>query len=255
MKKLMAAPYILLLTIFFIVPLICGLFLSFYDGVFGASFVGFSHYTQLIKSDYFIRAISNTALFILVSTITVIPLSFIIASAIFDGGNSDPFLLAPMLIPFVVPSMALYYPYVQTYAALGENQLVWVTSIFLWKQIGLHILIYFIGIILLDPHLDEAAQVDGASYFRRVICIRLPLLWPYHILSVLLAVVNSNRIFNDIYVVFGENVPSKLYMIQNLLFDLMKSMKFNSMMVIEMLFLIGIVLILLLSKLNKKVKL
>lgn len=48
----------------------------------------------------------------------------------------------------------------------NELVTIWSVCVYLWEQMGLQIIVYFIGLTLIDPHIDEAAQVDGAGYSR-----------------------------------------------------------------------------------------
>ena len=63
---------------------------------------------------------------------------------------------------------------------------------YLWKTVGYATVIYFAGLMGIDPTLSEVAAIDGASRLQRIFRITLPLLSP---LIVIMAILGIGRIF------------------------------------------------------------
>jgi putative aldouronate transport system permease protein len=75
----------------------------------------------------------------------------------------------------------------------------------LWKEIGFGSIVYLAAIAGVDPHLYEAASMDGASRFKQIFLVTLPCIMPVVIIFMILAIGNLlNAGFEDI-LLLGSN--------------------------------------------------
>jgi multiple sugar transport system permease protein len=72
---------------------------------------------------------------------------------------------------------------------------------------GAMMLIFLAGLKNIPRELHEAAEVDGASPWRRFWSVSLPLLTPYIFYNLVIGLVNSLQIFEPIYVLYRDNQP------------------------------------------------
>ena len=70
----------------------------------------------------------------------------------------------------------------------------------IWIQIGYTIVIFISGMSRLDPYLDEAAQLDGATWFQRFRIITIPQLYPEISVVGLTTTVAALKVFGPVYV-------------------------------------------------------
>jgi ABC-type sugar transport system permease subunit len=75
-----------------------------------------------------------------------------------------------------------------------------VLAFVVWRWIGYYMIIFWVGIRAVPETYMEAARMDGASAWRTVRSIILPLLRPIVLLATVLATVNGFTIFSEVYV-------------------------------------------------------
>ncbi|HAE71765.1 MAG TPA: sugar ABC transporter permease, partial [Flavobacteriaceae bacterium] len=70
----------------------------------------------------------------------------------------------------------------------------------IWIQVGYTIVIFVSGMSRLDPYLDEAAQLDGATWFQRFRIVTIPQLYPEIAVVLLTTTVAALKVFGPVYV-------------------------------------------------------
>jgi len=75
-----------------------------------------------------------------------------------------------------------------------------------WQQTGLSMVIFLSGLTTIHVDLLEAAEIDGANKFRKILYVVIPLLKPSTVVVVALSVINSLKGFDIVYIigVFSE---------------------------------------------------
>ena len=79
--------------------------------------------------------------------------------------------------------------------------------LFIWKNIGICIVLLTAAFTAIDGSIFEAARLDGAGKFKLHTKITVPMIMPTIFFTVLLSIVNSFRIFKESYLFFGTNYP------------------------------------------------
>jgi multiple sugar transport system permease protein/raffinose/stachyose/melibiose transport system permease protein len=72
-----------------------------------------------------------------------------------------------------------------------------------WQQVGLAMVIFLAGLTSIPTELTEASQIDGASYWRSLRHVVIPLLSPATVVVVALAIINSLKSFDIVYIMTG----------------------------------------------------
>ncbi len=213
-------PALLVLIVFKYLPM-GGLVMAFKNyrpllGIFGSPWNGFDNFVFFFRSALIWQVTRNTLLYNL-SFIVLTPI-VAVTFAIMMYEIATPFfiklyqtvLFLPFFMSWVVVSIMLF-------ALLNSqngifNQLLmnlfglqpvrWYTEpgvwppiiifAYLWKTAGYSTVIYFAGLMGIDPTLFEVASIDGASRMQRIFRITLPLLSP---LIVIMAILAIGRIF------------------------------------------------------------
>jgi putative aldouronate transport system permease protein len=230
---LLALPGILFLVIFAYVPLV-GHLLAFEDyklstGLFGSKFVGFENFEFFFGGRDWITVTKNTVL--LNSLFLGIGLSFslVLAVSINEMRNvpvkklAQSFIFLPYFISWQVISIMIYTllnsstGFVnQVLHGLGMKPVNWYGRPELWpailtfanifKYAGYNSIIFLATIVGIPEELFESARIDGATRFRQVMHITLPLLRPIFIIMLLMGI---GRIFYGdfgmIYGIVGDN--------------------------------------------------
>lgn len=267
-------PYLMFLipslagiAVFYIIPY-CDIFRRAFFATSGKEFVGLGNFTDIITNEAFLLAIRNTGRFVVVCIPLLLILSFAIALYIYNRLSENTLLktmfLAPMAIP--VAAVVLFWKILfqkqgllnALLAALDINTIDWMNTgyafwilvlSYVWKNLGYHIILWIAGLSMIPNNLYEAARIDGAENRQMFFRITLPNLKPMIFVVVVLALLNSFKVFREAYLVAGNYPNESMYLIQHLFNNWFRDLSLDKMAAAS--FLISIVLILLIFALRK----
>jgi ABC-type sugar transport system permease subunit len=216
------APAIILLAVFVFYPLASAIFTSLTDwnGISRTfDFVGIANYLQLFGDSDILRAAGATLLYTALTLPPSLVLAFAAALLVARPSRSSTVLRVSMAIPFVVsiavvsavwmwilePHFGLLN-YLASLVGLPEQNWLgdpaWamfaVAIPSVWRQFGYFMLILLAGIHNIDPALQEAARLDGASSAQRAWHVTLPLLGPQLFFCLVLGVIDSFQVFAQV---------------------------------------------------------
>lgn len=208
----LAVPLILYFIIFKYIP-IYGLQIAFKDfnpadGILGSEWIGFEQFEKFFNSFHFWRMIKNT-LFLNLYQLAVFPISVIVALSFNELRNgrfkkwTQTITYAPhfislavlvgMLIQFLHPETGLVNLALQAVGIEPINFMEspgWFKTVFVasdqWQQLGWGAIIFLAALTAVDPQQHEAATVDGATRFQRIIHINIPAIMPTIIVLLIL---------------------------------------------------------------------
>ena len=194
MKKyfpIFALPTLAAFLIGFIIPFIMGIYLSFceFTTVNDAHFVGLKNYAKIFTDSTFIHALWFTALFTVVSVLTINVLAFAIAMLLtrkIRGTNLFrtvffmPNLIGGIILGYIwqliINGVLLQFNKTLTFSpAYGFWGLILLMN---WQQIGYMMIIYIAGIQNIPGELVEAAKMDGASPVQLLKNVTIPMVMP-----------------------------------------------------------------------------
>lgn len=223
------APALLLIAVFFFLPVIAALLLSFTDFDIYAlgdlnrlRFVGLDNYRQLLQSPLFWTALGNTAYFVIVGGPLSVTVSLGAALLVNSHLNRYPGLFRTALfLPVVTTLVAvavvwryLYHPRygllnyglswlgVEPIDWLGDPQWAMPALILMavWKNFGFNMIVFIAGLQTIPTTLYEAARIDGAGAWRQFRHITLPLLGPTFLFVALMTLIGYFQVFAEPYV-------------------------------------------------------
>lgn len=228
-------PSILYFCVFSYFPIINGTIISFQNfRFFGKNqFIGLKNYLDVIRTPGFWRILRNTLILGLGNVILTAFIPLILALLLNEIFFSfwkrflQTVLYLPHLFSWVVVGGIWIFVlspnsgFVNAFADLLGIKTISVFTeetyarplfigINLWKQSGYVCILYLASIAGINPELYEAAMVDGAGAFKRVIYITLPELYNTLKVVLLLNVMGSLRIFNQVYVLRNEVIAPKV---------------------------------------------
>ncbi len=216
----------------FIIPFIMGIYLSFckFTTVTDAKLVGFSNYVKVFTDPTFVHALWYTALFTVVSVITINLFAFTIAmlltkamrgTNIFRTVFFMPNLIGGIVLGYIwqliINGVLLYYDRTLTYSATyGFWGLVILMN---WQQIGYMMIIYIAGIQNIPGELIEAARIDGASKWQVLRNVTIPMLMPSITICSFLTLTNGFKLFDQNMALTGGAPSEKSQMLALNIFD------------------------------------
>jgi len=223
------APALLLIAVFFFLPVLAALLLSFTDFDIYAlgdldrlRFVGFSNYLHLLQSPLFWTALGNTCYFVVVGGPLSVAVSLGAALMVnsrltrFPGLFRTAFFL-PVVTTLVAVAVVWRYLYHPRYgllnyalSLLGIDPIDWlgdpdwampaIVLLAVWKNFGFNMIIFIAGLQTIPTQLYEAARIDGAGVWREFRYITLPLLGPTFLFVALMTMIGYFQVFAEPYV-------------------------------------------------------
>lgn len=219
-------PTVAAFFIGFIVPFIWGVYLSFnkFTVVNNLHFVGFKNYVTMFKEGDFGHSLWYTALFTVVSVVTINVLAFLIALALCKKFHGTRLFRTIFFMPNLIGGIVLGYIWqiilngmlVHWKVTLTTNEWYgfWGLIILMnWQQIGYMMIIYIAGIMSVPQDLIESAMIDGAGSWERLKSVIIPILRPSITICTFLTLTNGFKLFDQNLALTAGNPGKKSEML------------------------------------------
>lgn len=216
-------PAFIVLTVFFFIPFFQTIFLSFFDyskDIYHPDFVFLSNYFELIKSPLFLKTIINTFYFMIlcVPFLVIFPLflAILINQKIACKTLYKILIYIPVVISIVVVAIAFKWLYAPEgllnffIEKIGLKPVGWLSDpsvsmisvalVTIFKGIGYYMMIYLSALMSIPKDLYEAAEVDGATGFRKHMLVTIPHIMPIIALVSTISSISALKVFVEIYV-------------------------------------------------------
>jgi multiple sugar transport system permease protein len=238
-------PGLLGFCVFFIVPFCMSMVYAFMDKPIGGSFIGFANFTSLFKNRAYRLGLVNTLRFIGLSTPLNIGISLGIAVLVNQIVKGREWFSLIFLVPLVIPSgsMVFFWKTLFSYdgalngmlRAIGIAKINWLDSflalpvvilIFLWKNCGYNMVLFLAGLGNIPKDYYEAAWMDNASFLQVFRHITIPCLLPTTVLALIMSIINSFKIFREIYLITGNYPHQSIYTLQHFMNNMFASLNY-----------------------------
>lgn len=222
------APFGVLYLLFILGPLAYGVLSS----LFGASlvrpglgeFIGLRNYTDVLGSSLFWTSMRNTVFFTALTTIPLVLTGLVTAILVNRVARAQWFFRLAFFLPYMLPSatMALIWLYVfspglglfdsvlgwfgiEAQGLLGNpsTAMLGVALATVWWTLGFNFILYLAGLQEIPAEHYEAAALDGATTLQQIRFIVLPQLRNTTVLVVILQIVASLKVFDQIFIMTG----------------------------------------------------
>lgn len=237
---LFLAPSYLLLIGFLIIPMIAAVLLSFtqWDLLTPPQWIGFQNFTELFRDKNFYHSLGNTLYFIVGYLPVVYLLGLTAALALNTKFKGSGWIRAAYFLPVITSwvVVALLWKWIlnpqgglvnSALASIGITGPGWWTStswampsVILasaWKDLGYVMLILLAGLQAIPPEYREAAAIDGASNWKILTKITLPLLTPSSFFVIVISLINNFQVFDQFWIMTkGGPEGSTTVILQNI---------------------------------------
>ncbi|MEV0236519.1 sugar ABC transporter permease [Nonomuraea sp. NPDC050786] len=218
-------PSLLLFLVVIVVPFLMNVGASFtrWSGVGTPRWIGFDNYTRLLKDERFWQSFQHNVGLIVAMAIVPTAIGLVLAAALFDyigkrfGPRTASALRAmyylPQVLPVAVAGVVWGWMLHPSYGAvnqifgldldwLGDPDLALATvmAVMVWFQLGYPVVIFMAGLQRVDPAYYEAAEIDGASWWRKFWHITLPQIRPEVFVVLLTCTIAALKVFGPIFV-------------------------------------------------------
>ena len=235
-------PSFLGVCIFFISPFGVVVYYSVIDGNVSKNFVFLDNFTKLFQNSAFRLAARNTAVFsataVPLAVVLAILLALLLECRIPLKSQFRTFFLSPMMVP--VASVVLIWQVLFNYNGTVNVFLslfniekidflqsdycqIVVIILFLWKNLGYNMILFMAGLANIPRELLEVADVSGASEAYKFFSIKLRYLSPTILFVTILSIINSFKIFREVFLLAGSYPYEGLYTLQHFMNNTFKS--------------------------------
>ena len=224
-------PSLIGMVVFYFIPSLFSLYYSFTD--FAGGFVGLRNFGNVLSNLAFRTAAQNSVLFIAVVLVLSTVISFFLASLL-QKIKSKKIWICFFMLPLVIPSGSVVFFYNVLFAhngavnrvllQLGMDTPFWFSAdynffiiviMFLFRNVGFNLVLFLAGFQTIPESYYEAAKIEGGSKFAILKNITGVYIMPTLFLVVIMTIVNSFRIFRELYLLFGSFPAGRAYMMQH----------------------------------------
>jgi raffinose/stachyose/melibiose transport system permease protein len=235
---LFLGPTTLFFAITVLVPFVYGIYLTLNKMDTPSDpmvFSGLLNYVNAVKDDQFWASLWLTLKFVVATVFLVnivgFGLAYLVTSGIRIQNSMRTAYFTPNLIGGLVLGYIWQFIFVQSLPSIGEKlgitwlKLGWLGDphmafwalviVTIWQTSGYMMIIFIAGLISIPKDLIEAAKIDGAGPFKRLVNVTLPLMVPSFVVTIFLSLKNA-------------------FMVYDLNFSLTKGGPFNSTLMVSM---------------------
>ena len=222
-------PWIVGFIVLTLVPMVMSLYYSFtnYNLLTPPKFIGIENYISMFTSDlHFNNALKVTFIYVFASVPLQLLVSLILAFILNKGVKGLSFFRAAFYVPSLLGgSVAISLLWRQIFGMDGIlNQVlgmmgigcdiswvanpdtaVWTLVILRMWQFGSPMIIFLAAIKQVPQEMMEAAAIDGASRFKQITKIMLPLISPIILFNLIMQIISAFKVFTESYIISGGN--------------------------------------------------
>lgn len=216
-------PFLIAFGLFLIWPTIYGLWMSFTGTSLAGTktdFIGLDNWAEALSDPNVWTSLGNTAWFTVLSTIPLVIVAMLLAVLVNTGLPGQWFWRLAFFMPFLLastvvsqfwswmynPQLGLINTFLGWFGITGpawlqdpNTAMISVVVTTVWWTIGFNFLLYLAALQNIPDQLYEAASLDGAGRWRKFRSITLPQLVPTTVLVLVLQLLASLKVFDQIY--------------------------------------------------------
>lgn len=214
-------PALVLVGIFMIYPIVWSLWMSFQTGRgMQLSFGGLANIVRLTQDPLFLRALTNTLIFLAIQVPVMLVLALLFANALNDSklwGRG--FFRTAIFLPCVTSLVAYSVIFKSMFAGDGivnqtllalniiDNPIAWLADPFwakfvivtaiTWRWTGYNMIFYLAAMQNIDRSIYEAAKIDGVPAWARFWYITVPMLKPVILFTSVISTIGTLQLFDE----------------------------------------------------------
>ncbi len=242
------SPSFIGVMIFFVVPFGVVAYYSGIDNLIYREPVGLDNFKMILENSAFREAAKNTATFSLLAVPLAILLSLamalILEANIPCKSQFRTFFLSPLMVP--VASVVLIWQVLFDYHGVfndaikffGGDPIDWFKSsynqvvvvfLFLWKNLGYNMILFMSALSAIPKDVMEVSVLDGASRWKQFFYIKLRFITPTIFFVGIMSLINSFKVFREVYLLTGDYPYGSLYMLQHFMNNTFRSLDYQKL--------------------------
>ncbi len=254
--------------LFFVIPFLVVIYYSMIDNPISANFVFLDNFKNVIGNGAFQKAVVNTLKFSAIAVPLAVILSLLLAIVLDTKlpfqSQFRTFFLSPMMVP--VASIVLIWQVLFHYngavndalAMFGGSKIDWMKSeysiiviviLFLWKNLGYNMILFMAALASIPKDILEVARLESSTPLKTFFYIKLRYLSSTILFVTIMSLINSFKVFREIYLLTGDYPYDSLYMLQHFMNNMFGKLDYQKLsaaaiiMSLAMIVIIGILFI------------
>ncbi|MBI1938430.1 MAG: sugar ABC transporter permease [Ignavibacteriales bacterium] len=223
---LLVSPYIIYFLVFVAFPVGFSVYLTFnnWNIISPMEFAGLSNYKRLFNDALFRKAVVNTLIFLVIHIPFQIVIALFLAELLNQKIKFRGFFRAAFFLPVIVSGVVVTILWQQLYGfdtgllnrvlvKIGFAKIGWLTDpnwampsiavMATWKNVGLYVILFLVGLQTVPPQYYEAAELEGATHLQKFFRITLPIINPTIFMVIVLSTIGGFSLFIEPYVMTG----------------------------------------------------
>lgn len=219
----LVSPYIVFFLVFVAFPVVFSVVLTFHSWniISPMQFVGLANYERLLKDRLFWQAIYNTLRFLVVHIPLQIGIALLLAELLNRTVRGSAFFRGAFFLPVIVSGVVVTILWQQLLSfnagilnrgltAIDLPKVPWLESpniamyaialMATWKNIGLYVILFLVGLQTVPVQYYEAAELEGATRWQQFRYITLPMINPTIFMVVVLSTIGGFSLFIEPYI-------------------------------------------------------
>ncbi len=222
----MVSPYLIHLLAFTTFPVIFSLVLTFFKwNIIGPmEWTGFGNWERIFNDRLFWKAILNTFKFLIIHIPLQITVALLLAEVLNRKIFMRGFFRAAFFMPFVISGVVVTILWQQLLGfetgvinrilvSVGLGKVGWlidpkvamvsIAIMATWKNVGLYVILFLVGLQTVPKQYYEAADLEGANHWQKFIKITVPMINPTIFMVVVLSTIGGFSLFIEPYILTG----------------------------------------------------
>lgn len=221
-------PSVLIYLCFEVLPVMMSIYFSFHDwpGIQSVAlkFVGLENYVKLFQNETFLKSLKNVFIYVALSVAFQIPLGFGLGLLIHHFKRGQRFFKAAFFIPMILSVSAvsllwnfIYFPtekgilnslliklgvenMTRQWLVNPKTSLICLIIVSTWTSVGYYMILCLAGLTAIPDSILEAGALDGATGWKKVYHLYIPLLWETIKMSTIMVITGVLKIFDTVYI-------------------------------------------------------
>jgi multiple sugar transport system permease protein len=223
---LLVSPYVVHFLLFVAFPVGFSIVLTFHNWniISPMEYTGLNNYVRLVNDKTFLKSMSNTLIFLLIHIPLQIVFALFLAEILNQNIKLRGVFRGAFFLPVIVSGVVVTILWQQLYGydtgllnrilvAIGLGKIGWLTDpdiamvsiavMATWKNVGLYIVLFLVGLQTVPTQYYEAADLEGATHTQKFFKITLPMINPTIFMVVILSTIGGFSLFIEPYIMTG----------------------------------------------------
>ncbi len=223
---LLVSPYVVHFILFVAFPVGFSIVLTFHNWniISPMEYTGLNNYVRLVNDKTFLKSMGNTLIFLIIHIPLQIVFALFLAEILNQNIKLRGVFRGAFFLPVIVSGVVVTILWQQLYGYdtgllnrllvnIGLGKIGWLTDpdiamasiavMATWKNVGLYIVLFLVGLQTVPTQYYEAADLEGATHLQKFFKITLPMINPTIFMVVILSTIGGFSLFIEPYIMTG----------------------------------------------------